>query len=117
MSDEVPQVHRYALDSKDYQPVLKSIRRNMQKNSPDFAMAKTPEGKIDYPHFLKDKQRAEYITTLPETFKDPQQVVKAQHQGKDREYLLKQYYNPENGSDVYDVAIKAGDGTLINKIT
>lgn len=106
---------RYVLDNKDYQPVLKSIRRNMQKNDPSFAMGKTPEGKIDYPHFLKDRQRAEYVTTLPGTYKNPQHIIKGQHNGKEREYLLKQYHNSENGKNVYDVVIKAENGTLINK--
>lgn len=116
-SNSVPSVRRHALDKGNSQQVLKSIRRNMQKNDPDFAMAKTPEGKIDYPHFLKDKQRAEYITTLPETYKTPQSTTKGVHNGKEREYLLKQYYNSQNGSDVYDIAIRSSDGTLINKIT
>ena len=108
-------IRRYSAADQDYQPILKSIRRNMQKNDPNFSMAKTPEGNIDYPHFLKDRQRAEYITTLPKTYRNPDDVFLGENDGKMREYLVKKYYNPENGKDVYDIGIKSNDGTLINK--
>ena len=61
----------------------------MQKNDPNFSMAKTPEGNIDYPHFLKDRQRAEYITTLPKTYRNPDDVFLGENDGKMREYLVK----------------------------
>lgn len=100
---------------EDGEALLKSIRRNMEKTEPGFVMAKTKEGNIDYPHFLKDSQRAEYVSTLPGTYRHPDEIIPGQHNGNYREYLLKQYYNPENGQEVYDMAIKAKDGTLINK--
>ena len=96
--------------------ILKSIRRNMEKNDPNFKMGITKDGKIDYPHFLKDRQRAEYISTLSATYKAPEEVISGIHNGQPREYFLRKYYNPETKVDVYDMAIKADDGTLINKI-
>lgn len=101
---------------KDEVSVLKSMRRNLEKESPDFSIAKTESGAIDYPHFVSDNQRTRYITTMPNTLKNPDEVVSGIHNGMPRDYYLKRYYNPENSKDVYDMAIKSGDGTLINKL-
>ena len=120
----IEDVDAYALGRKmvkrypagNHTRILKSIRRNMEKNDPNFRMGIAKDGDIDYPHFLKDRQRAEYISTLPATYKAPEEVISGTHNGQPREYLLRKYYNPETKVDVYDMAIKADDGTLINKI-
>ncbi len=106
----VPQATRYK--GADKTSVLKSIRRNMEKTEPDFSMAKTPEGRIDYPHFLKDSQRAEYIQTLPQTYKFPDNVLQRLDR---RRVLVKRYYNQENGKYLYDFGVKSDDGALISK--
>lgn len=96
--------------------VLKSMRRNLEKGDPNFSMAKTESGSIDYPHFVSDNQRTRYITTMPSTLRNPDEVVSGMHGGLPRDYYLKKYYNPENSKDVYDMAIKSDDGALINKL-
>lgn len=106
----IPQATRYR--GGDKISVLKSIRRNMEKSEPSFSMAKTSDGRIDYPHFLKDRQRADYIGTLPATYKFPDNVLSGIN---GRRVLVKRYYNPENGKHLYDFGIKSDDGTLISK--
>ena len=117
-ADEVmnfaPQVTRYRGGNDT--AVLKSIRRNMEKQDPEFKFRLDEEGRNDYPHFLKDTQRAQYVETLPSTNNEPQQVVRGVHDGQNREYRLKQYYNPENKKSVYDMVISnPDDGRLVTK--
>lgn len=106
----IPQATRYR--GADKMSLLKSIRRNMERTEPNFSMAKMPDGRIDYPHFLKDNQRAEYIRTLPTTYKFPDEVLPRIDR---RRVLVKRYYNPENGKYLYDFGVKSDDGALISK--
>lgn len=112
--DATPVVTRYT--SGDSIQILKSIRKNMQKQEPEFKMAIDKNGNIDYPHFTKDNQRVEYLQTLPETYKNPDKIIFAKNNNNlPREYRMKEYYNPDNKQRVYDVDIKSDDGTLITK--
>ncbi len=112
--DFAPQVTRYRGGSDT--AVLKSIRRNMEKQDPEFKFRLDEEGRNDYPHFLKDTQRAQYVETLPSTHNKPQQIIRSVHDGQNREYRLKQYYNPENKKSVYDMVINnPDDGRLVTK--
>lgn len=117
-TDEVfnfaPQVTRY--HGGNDTSVLKSIRRNMEKQNPEFKFRLDEEGRNDYSHFLKDTQRAQYVETLPSTHNKPQQIIRSVHDGQNREYRLKQYYNPENKKSVYDMVINnPDDGRLVTK--
>ena len=112
--DFAPQVTRYRGGNDT--AVLKSIRRNMEKQDPEFKFRLDEDGHNDYPHFLKDTQRAQYVETLPSTHNNPQQVIRSVHDGQNREYRLKQYYNPENQKSVYDMVINnPDDGRLVTK--
>ncbi|MCI5635242.1 MAG: hypothetical protein MR350_07335 [Alphaproteobacteria bacterium] len=112
--DATPVVSRYT--AGDGIQTLKSIRKNMQKQEPDFKMAIDKNGNIDYQHFTQDHQRAEYLRTLPETYKNPDKIVFAKNNNDlPREYRMKEYYNPNNKQRVYDIDIKSDDGTLITK--
>ena len=112
--DATPTVTRYT--SGDSIQTLKSIRKNMLKQNPDFKMAIDKNGNIDYQHFTKDHQRVEYLRTLPETYKNPDKIVFAKNNNDlPREYRMKEYYNPDNKERVYDIDIKSDDGTLITK--
>ena len=112
--DFAPQVTRYRGGSDT--AVLKSIRRNMEKQDPEFKFRLDEEGRNDYPHFLKDTQRAQYVETLPSTHNKPQQIIRSVYDGQNREYRLKQYYNPENKKSVYDMVINnPDDGRLVTK--
>ena len=109
-----PQVTRYRGGNDT--SVLKSIRRNMEKQNPEFKFRLDEEGRNDYAHFLKDTQRAQYVETLPSTHNKPQQIIRSVHDGQNREYRLKQYYNPENKKSVYDMVINnPDDGRLVTK--
>ena len=119
----IEDVDAYALGRKmvkrypagNHTRILKSIRRNMEKTDGDFSMVRTPEGRIDYPHFLKDTQRAAYLMTLPYTYKHPDMILEGMNKGKLREYFFKEYYNPDKGKKVYDLVVKSPDGTFITK--
>ena len=111
--DYVPIITRYK--GGDDVAVAKSIRRNMVKENPNFQWRKDENGNYDYEHFIKDPTRAEYLRTLPSTYKNPDKIVPGMHNNEPREYLLKRYYNTENGQNVYDMNIKT-NGALINKI-
>lgn len=112
--DATPTVTRYT--SGDSIQTLKSIRKNMLKQNPDFKMAIDKNGNIDYKHFTQDNQRAEYLRTLPETYNNPDKIVFAKNNNDlPREYRMKEYYNPDNKERVYDIDIKSDNGTLITK--
>lgn len=111
--EQLPQVTRYK--GGDDIAIAKSIRRNMSKNNPDFKWRTDNNGNYDYQHFTSDSMRSEYLRTLPETYKNPDTVVSGSHKNEPREYLLKKYFNPENGENVYDMNIKR-NGVLINKL-
>ena len=112
--DATPVATRYT--NGDYTSTLKSIRKNIEKQEPDFKIRQDDNGNIDYNHFVKDRQRAEYIQTLPETYKHPDKIVFANNkEGLPREYRMKEYYNPDKQQRVYDIDIKSNDGTLVTK--
>lgn len=111
--EQLPQTTRYK-GGEDI-AVAKSIRRNMSKNDPNFKWRTDNNGNYDYQHFTSDSMRSEYLRTLPETYKNPDSVVAGSHKNEPREYLLKKYFNPENGKNVYDMNIKR-NGVLINKL-
>jgi len=109
-----PEVTRYVEPDGKYTPILKSIKRHMEKTTPDFKLAKK-DGNIDYTHFLKDSQRREYIGTLPSTYNNPNEVFTGVNKGQARKYLYSKYNNSQKGIDVHDLLVKSDDGTLINK--
>ena len=98
--------------------VVKSIRRNMSKDVPDFKFRTNPDGSYDYEHFISDPQRTQYLSTFKSTYKNPQIRVNAKNkEGLDREYLLSEYFNNENNKAVYDKIVKdIEDGTTLTKI-
>lgn len=113
--EQLPKTTRYK--GGDDISVAKSIRRNMSKNDPNFKLGVDENGNIDYPHFVSDSQRAEYLKTFPSTYKNPQQTVKGiNKEGLEREYLQSQYYNPEKDVKMYDNIVRTPDGTTISKI-
>lgn len=52
---------------------------------------------------------------LPNTYKNPEKIIKGFHGGKAQEYRLKQYYNPETQKDVYDIIPRNDSGMLLTK--
>ena len=113
IKNDLPVVTRYK--GGDDIAVAKSIRRNMSKEYPNFKWRKDENGNYDYDHFVKDPTRAEYLRTLSSTYKNPDKIIPGVHNNEPREYLLKRYYNPENGQNVYDIDVKTNEA-LINKI-
>ena len=95
--------------------VAKSIRCNMANNDSNFKWRTDENGNYDYEHFVKDPARAGYLKTLPSTYKKPDTVILGTHNNEPRDYLLKQYYNPQREQKVYDIGIKHNNA-LINKL-
>lgn len=112
-SELLPEVHRYR--GKDNLSVLKSIRRNLQKTEPEFKFRLDEQGNYDYPHFLKDSQRQQYVHSLASTYRFPDKIVDGINDNQNRQYLLKTFYNPDNQKAVYDVGVLNSDGTLLTK--
>ena len=98
--------------------VIKSIRRNMSQNVPDFKFRTNPDGSYDYEHFISDPQRTQYLNTFKSTYKNPQIIVKAKNkEGLDREYLMSEYFNKEDNKAVYDKIVKdIEDARTLTKI-
>lgn len=104
-AEEMPVVTRYK--GGDDIAVAKSIRRNMSKEDPNFQWRKDENGNYDYEHFVKDPTRAEYLRTMPSTYKNPQYDIMAPNKdGYIMNYLLREYNNPEIGKNVYDKIVK-----------
>lgn len=112
-SELLPQIHRYR--NGDSLPVLKSIRRNLQKTEPDFKFRLDEQGNYDYPHFLKDSQRRQYVHSLASTYRFPDKIVDGINDNQNRQYLLKTFYNPDSKKAVYDVGVLNTDGALLTK--
>lgn len=112
-SELLPKVYRYR--GKDNLSVLKSIRRNLQKTEPEFKFRLDEQGNYDYPHFLKDSQRQQYVHSLASTYRFPDRIVDGINDNQNRQYLLKTFYNPDNQKAVYDVGVLNSDGTLLTK--
>ena len=104
-ADKMPTVTRYK--GGDEIAVAKSIRRNMEKNDPNFKFRMDENGNYDYGHFVKDPTRAEYLRTFNSTYKNPQHNIMAPNKdGYIMNYLLSEYYNPEIGKNVYDKMVR-----------
>ena len=89
----------------------------MEKTNTDFKFRRNEVGNFDYPHLLKDTQRVQYIETLPSTYNNPQRIVAGSHNGFNRIYQLKRYYNPDSDKNVYDIIVTDSDtGKLVTKI-
>ena len=90
----------------------------MEKTNTDFKFRRNEVGNFDYPHLLKDTQRVQYIETLPSTYNNPHRIVAGSHNGFNRIYQLKRYYNPDSDKNVYDIIVTDSDtGKLVTKIS
>ena len=73
------------------------------------------EGKRDYGHFLSDKKRQNYVSSMPKTLNNPDVHVSLNENGVIKEYLIKKYKDPQIAQDIWDVIVKK-DGTVVTKI-